>query len=254
MIDPVALEIGPLQIRWYGILMATALLLGAILALREARRQGINEDKFLNVLLVAIPFGFIGARLYYVAFKWDYYSQFPGEIIAIWHGGIAIHGGILGAFLAGYIMIRISKMNFWQIGDIVAPSIILGQAIGRWGNYFNQEAYGYIVDKATIPWAMMIDGAYRHPTFLYESIWNLIGFIVLIWARKKEWIKRGEILLGYFVFYSLGRFMVEGFRTDSLMLGSFRIAQVMSVVLLIGSISLIIYRRKKLAKEENEAI
>ncbi|SMB89381.1 Prolipoprotein diacylglyceryl transferase [Desulfonispora thiosulfatigenes DSM 11270] len=245
MIDPVALEIGPLQIRWYGILMSTALLLGTILALREIRRQNIDEDKFLNVLLVAIPFGFIGARLYYVIFKWDYYSQFPSEIPAVWHGGLAIHGGIIGAFIAGYIMVRISKLNFWQIGDIVAPSLILGQAIGRWGNFINQEAYGYVVDKAKVPWAMMIDGAYRHPTFLYESIWNLIGFLALLWARKKSWIKQGEILLGYFIFYSLGRFMVEGFRTDSLMLGPLRIAQVMSIALLIGAISLIVMRRKK---------
>lgn len=245
MFDPIAFEIGPVQVRWYGILISTALLIGTILALREVRRKGIDEDKFLNIILVSIPFGFIGARLYYVIFRWDYYSRFPSEIPAVWHGGLAIHGGVIGAFIAGFVMIRLSKMNFWEIGDIAAPSLILGQAIGRWGNFFNQEAYGYAVDPNKVPWAMWIDGAYRHPTFLYESIWDLLGFVVLIWARRKPWIKQGEILLGYFVFYSLGRFIVEGLRTDSLMLGPLRIAQVMSIALALISLCVIWYRRRK---------
>jgi len=245
MIDPVAFEIGPLQVRWYGILMSTALLVGTLLALSEVRRQKINEDKFMNILIVAIPAGFVGARLYYVAFRWEYYSRFPSEIPAVWHGGLAIHGALIGAFLAGILMIRYYTMNFWKLGDIVAPSLIIGQAIGRWGNFINQEAYGYEVDPARIPWAMWIDGAYRHPTFLYESLWDLLGFVFLIWLRRRSYIKEGETFLSYFIFYSLGRFIIEGFRTDSLMLGPLRMAQVISIFFIVVSILLVWYRRRK---------
>lgn len=255
MIDPIAFEIGPLEIgsmvigpiavRWYGILIATAILIGTIIALREVQRQRIDEDKFMNILIAAIPAAFIGARLYYVLFRWDYYSQYPGEIPAVWHGGLAIHGGIIGALLVGWLMVRYYNVNFWQLADIVAPSLILGQAIGRWGNYFNQEAYGYAVDPQQIPWAMWIDGAYRHPTFLYESIWNILVFILLLYLRRQHFIRRGEVFLTYLITYSIGRFIVEGFRTDSLMLGPLRAAQVISIVLIIGAILLMWYRRRK---------
>ncbi|MFZ7102266.1 MAG: prolipoprotein diacylglyceryl transferase [Peptococcaceae bacterium] len=245
MIDPIAFEIGPFQIRWYGILMSTAILIGTFLALREIRRKGIDEDKFMNVLIAAIPAGFIGARLYYVIFKWDYYSKYPAEIPAVWHGGLAIHGAVIGAFLVGYLMIRHYNMNFWQLADIAAPGLIIGQAIGRWGNFINQEAYGYAVDPEKIPWAMWIDGAYRHPTFLYESIWNLLGFILLLWLRRRNFIREGEVFLSYLMYYSLGRGIIEGFRTDSLMLGPLRIAQVMSLSLILIAAVLIWYRRRK---------
>lgn len=245
MVDPIAFQIGPIAIRWYGILISTALLLGIFIALKEVRRQGIDEDKFFNILIIGIPFAFIGARLYYVIFRWDYYSQFPSEIPAVWHGGLAIHGGLIGAFAAAYFVIRFYKMNFWQLGDIAAPSFILGQAIGRWGNFFNQEAYGYIVDPQKVPWAMWIDGAYRHPTFLYESLWNLAIFIFLLVIRRRDWVQQGEILLSYFMLYSLGRLFIEGFRTDSLMLGPIRVAQLISLVLILFSAFLIWYRRKR---------
>ena len=247
MIDPIAFEIGPLQIRWYGILTSTALLLGTILALMEIRKKGIDEDKFMNILIAAIPAGFLGARLYYVLFSGhlDYYLANPGEILAIWHGGLAIHGGIIGAFLAGGLMVRHYKMSFWQLGDIVAPSLILGQAIGRWGNYFNQEAYGFEVDPERVPWAMWIDGAYRHPTFLYESLWNLLIFGFLLWFRRRPGLKQGEVLLSYFILYSAGRFLIESFRTDSLMLGPLRVAQVISIALIGGALLLIWYRRRQ---------
>lgn len=255
MVDPIAFEIGPIEIgpieiglisvRWYGILIATAILIGTIIALREVRRQRINEDKFMNILIAAIPAAFIGARLYYVLFRWDYYSQYPAEIPAVWHGGLAIHGGIIGALLVGGLMIRYYNMNFWQLTDIVAPSLILGQAIGRWGNFFNQEAYGYEVDPEQVPWAMWIDGAYRHPTFLYESIWNVLIFIFLLWLRRQHFIRRGEVFLTYLMTYSVGRFIVEGFRTDSLMLGPLRAAQFISILLILGAAIFMWYRRKK---------
>lgn len=245
MIDPIAFEIGPISVRWYGILMSTAILVGTFLALREIHRQGINEDKFMNILIAAIPAGFIGARLYYVLFRWDYYSINPAEIPAVWHGGLAIHGAIIGAFLVGALMIRYYNMSFWQLADIVAPSLIIGQAIGRWGNFINQEAYGYEVDPETVPWAMWIDGAYRHPTFLYESLWNFMVFFLLLWLRRQHFIKRGEVFLGYLMTYSVGRFIVEGFRTDSLMLGPLRAAQVLSIILVLAAGGLLWYRRKK---------
>ncbi|MGI6225311.1 MAG: prolipoprotein diacylglyceryl transferase [Peptococcales bacterium] len=251
MIDPIAFQfgpigpIGPISIRWYGILMSTAILVGTFLALREVHRQGINEDKFMNILIAAIPAGFIGARLYYVAFRWDYYSQYPSEIPAVWHGGLAIHGAILGAFLVGGLMIRYYNMDFWQLADIVAPSLIIGQAIGRWGNFINQEAYGYEVDPEKVPWAMWIDGAYRHPTFLYESIWNLLIFTFLIWLRRQRFINKGEVFLSYLMTYSFGRFIVEGFRTDSLMLGPLRAAQVISIIFFLFAAIFLWYRRKK---------
>ncbi|NLT94506.1 MAG: prolipoprotein diacylglyceryl transferase [Clostridia bacterium] len=255
MIDPIAfqlgpvkigpLEVGPISVRWYGILIATAILIGTIIALREVQRQRVDEDKFMNILIAAIPAAFIGARLYYVIFRWDYYSKNLAEIPAVWHGGLAIHGGIIGALLVGGLMIRYYNMNFWQLADIAAPSMILGQAIGRWGNYFNQEAYGYEVDPEQIPWAMWIDGAYRHPTFLYESLWNLLVFIFLLWLRRQRFIRQGEVFLYYIMAYSIGRFVIEGFRTDSLMLGPLRAAQVVSIVFILIGVIFIWYRRRK---------
>lgn len=239
--DPVAFQIGPLEVRWYGILIATALALGTYLAYREAARQKIHPDHVLNIVIVAMPLAFIGARIYYVVFRWfEYYRFHPSEIFAIWHGGLAIHGALLFGVLGGFLVVRRSKLNFWQMADIVAPSIILGQALGRWGNFFNQEAYGYPTD---LPWGIYVAGAYRHPTFLYESLWNFAVFVFLVWFRKREATKSGEIFLSYLVLYSFGRFFVEGFRTDSLMLGPLRVAQVLSIALIVGGIYLI-WRRK----------
>ncbi|HHV71906.1 MAG TPA: prolipoprotein diacylglyceryl transferase [Clostridia bacterium] len=240
--DPIALQIGPIVIRWYGLLIALAFIIGLLLAMREAKIQSFNVDHLLNVVILGGILGIIGARAYYVIFKWSYYMEYPWEIPAIWHGGLAIHGGLIGAIIAGLLYTKREKLSFWQLADIVSPSIILGQAIGRWGNFFNQEAYGYPTD---LPWAMYIDGAYRHPTFLYEFIWNLIVFFFLLWLRRRKGIRRGEVFLAYLIGYSLGRLIIEGFRTDSLMLGPFRVAQLISLVFIIGSAFLIYYRRKK---------
>ncbi len=245
MPDPILIEIGFLKIRWYGVLIAAAILVGTFLALKEIKKKNIDEDKFMNVLLTAIPVAFISARLYYVAFNWDYYSLNPGEIPAVWNGGLAIHGGIIGAFSVAWIMLKYYKISFWQVADAVAPSMVLGQAIGRWGNYFNQEAYGYEVDPVSLPWAMWIDGAYRHPTFLYESLWNIGIFFLLILIREKFKLKEGLLLAIYLGGYSIGRFFIEGFRTDSLMLGSLRMAQVTSLIFIIISIVLYIYLSRK---------
>lgn len=235
--DPIAFEIGPLSVRWYGILISSGVALGILLAYKECIRQKIDPDHVLTIAIFALPAAFIGARLYYVIFRWSEYYQFhPDEILAVWHGGLAIHGGVIGGVLAGWLVVRKYGLNFWKMADIMAPSIILGQAIGRWGNYFNQEAYGYATD---VPWAMFIDGAYRHPTFLYEFIWNMSVFAYLIYRRYQPNVKQGELFISYFILYSIGRLIIESFRTDSLMIGPLRIAQVISIGLII--IGVIIY-------------
>ena len=243
-INPVAFSLGPITVRWYGLLIATAMLIAAIGGCKMMRKAGINEDDFLTIFMVTIVAAILGARAYYVIFELPYYIQHPDEIIAIWHGGLAVHGGLLAGVTSIYLGCRHYKISFWQFTDIMAPFMILGQAIGRWGNFFNQEAYGYEVDPTTVPWAMWIDGAYRHPTFLYESCWDLLVFFVLLWLIRQAWVRRGEIALSYLMFYSVGRVVVEGFRTDSLMLGPLRMAQVMSLVLFTGALLILLYRRK----------
>jgi len=241
-----------LEIRWYGVLMATAVAVGTYLAYKEAERQRVNPDHVVNLVLLAAPLGWIGARLYFVLFQWDYYGQNLAEIPKVWHGGLAIHGGLITGVLVGWLFTRKYRLNFWQMADIIAPSVILGQAIGRWGNFFNQEAHGgevtrgfleglhlpqFIIDQ------MYINGTYYHPTFLYESIWNFVGFGLLLLLRRVN-LRRGELFLSYVIWYSIGRFFVEGMRTDSLMLTeSLRIAQVISIALVLLAIGLIVVRR-----------
>jgi prolipoprotein diacylglyceryl transferase len=239
--DPVAFEIFGIKIRWYGIFIATAFFLGTLLASKEAKRRGINEEEIIDLALFAIPAALIGARAYYVIFTWDMYKHNPIEIFNIRGGGLAIHGGVIAGVLVGLIFCKFRKHNFWTFADITAPSIILGQAIGRWGNYTNQEAFGGPTD---LPWGIMIDGVKVHPTFLYESIWNFLSFIFLVWFSRKKSQVEGEVFLLYVILYSLARFFIEGLRTDSLMWGDFRVAQIVSVVSILLA-ALVLYRRKK---------
>lgn len=249
--NPIAFEIGPISVHWYGILIACAFLIGVWGTLRESRLEGLNEDHVLNLVIAVIICAIIGARAYYVIFEWDYYSQNPAEIIATWHGGLAIHGGVIGGILAASVCAWRYHLRIWQMLDIISPYLILGQAIGRWGNFFNQEAYGYAVDPSKVPWAMFIDGAWRHPTFLYESIWDILGFFLLILAARSPKLKEGDIALLYFIYYSVGRFIIEGFRTDSLMLGSLRAAQVVCIIAIVVSVAIIILRRDKAPSRAN---
>lgn len=257
-INPIAIELGPLSIHWYGVIIGAGLLLGLLLALRESDKRGLPKETFLDLILFAVPISIISARIYYVIFQWDYYAQHPGEIIAIWNGGIAIHGALIGAVLTAYVFCRVKKISFWKVADIAAPSILLGQAIGRWGNFINQEAYGsevsrQFLENLYIPdWIinqMYIDGvsglAYYHPTFLYESIWSIVGVVVLLLLRKVN-LRRGELFLTYVIWYSVGRFFIEGLRTDSLMLtDTLRMAQIISIVLIVGAVLTLIIRRVK---------
>lgn len=226
-LDPVAFSIGSLSVHWYGLIIGTGALLGLLLAIREGKRFGLTSDFFLDLMLYGVPSAIIAARLYYVGFKWDYYSQHPGEIVAIWNGGIAIYGAILGALICGYFYSRSKGYSFWRIVDICAPSLLVGQMIGRWGNYVNQEAYGGPVDEsflrhtlhlpAFIVDQMNVDGTYHHPTFFYESMWSLLGLIILFVIRRQwKWLRAGEMFFAYLIWYSIGRFFIEALRTDSL--------------------------------------
>ncbi|RDY28549.1 prolipoprotein diacylglyceryl transferase [Romboutsia weinsteinii] len=239
--DRIAFTIFGIDVMWYGILMATGMILGTLIALKEAKRVGIEEDDVLNLAIIAIPVGLLGARLYYVLFNWGYYSQNPSQILNFRGGGMAIHGALIAGILTGYIYTKVKKINFFKMADAVMLGMPLAQAIGRWGNYINGEAHGGQTD---LPWGIMVDGAKVHPTFLYESIWNL-GIFIFLWLFRKKKQYEGQIIVYYITLYSLGRFFIEGLRTDSLMIGPLRMAQVISLVGVVGGIVAHIYLSKK---------
>lgn len=239
--DRVAFTIFGIDVMWYGILMATGMILGTFLAIKEAKRVGISEDDVLNLAMCAIPSGVIGARLYYVIFNWSYYSQNPSQILNFRGGGMAIHGALIGGILAGFIYTRIRKINFFKMADIALIGMPLAQAIGRWGNYINGEAHG---GPTNLPWGIMVDGVKVHPTFLYESIWDF-GLFIFLWMFRKKKKYEGQLAVYYIILYSLGRFFIEGLRTDSLMIGPLRMAQVISLIGVIGGIIAHIYLLKK---------
>lgn len=237
-----AVDLGPIEIRWYGLLIASAVLIGTYLSRYLAKRRGLNPDIIYDLIIWLVIAAIPSARLYYVLFEWQKYAQHPDWIVQIWRGGIAIHGAILGGLIAALIFARLKQIPFWQLADIVAPSLILGQAIGRWGNFFNSEAFGR---PTNLPWKLYIPApnrplgyeqfAYYHPTFLYESLWNMMVFALLLTLffralKSRPKLKLGTIFLVYLVTYSIGRFWIEGLRTDSLMLGVLRIAQVVSLL------------------------
>lgn len=238
----IAFELGPLTIRWYGLLIMTALWLGVPLAQALGQRRGLDPVRIGDLVIWLVLGALPGARLYYVAFEWARYADHPAQVFAIWQGGIAIHGAILGGAIATWIFARYHRMSFWLLADVIAPPLALGQAIGRWGNFFNSEAFG---SPTNLPWRLYIpppqrpDGlsqvAFYHPTFLYESLWNLgvLGLLLQLffWGQHPAHrLKPGTIFLVYAVAYSLGRVWIEALRLDSLMLGPLKMAQVISLV------------------------
>lgn len=245
--DPIAFEILGFQIRWYGIFIATGLLLATMLILQRAKKLGFEEDTIIDLVIVCMPSAIIGARLYYVLFNWSYYQGDILKMINIRGGGLAIHGGVIAGVLAGWIYTRIKKLDFTKLIDIVAPGLILGQAIGRWGNFFNNEAHGGPTD---LPWGIMVDGVRVHPTFFYEFVWNLLVLGVLLKHRDNKKFD-GEVFLLYMGMYSIGRFFIEGMRTDSLMLGPLRMAQVISIAFIVLGFGSIWFIRKQIAKKES---
>jgi phosphatidylglycerol:prolipoprotein diacylglycerol transferase len=254
-INRVAFELFGLQIYWYAIIIVSGIALALWMSNREAVRVGLKEDDMTNFILWALPIAIIGARLYYILFDLEPYLADPIQIFNTRSGGLAIYGGLIAAVIVLIVYTRHNFIDPWLFLDVVAPGVMLGQAMGRWGNFTNHEAYGgettrQFLESLHLPQFiinnMYIDGAFRQPTFFYESMWSLLGLILILIIRKKVAVKRGELFLGYVTWYSFGRFFVEGMRTDSLyFFGELRVSQVLSLVLFVGGIALLYYRRKK---------
>jgi phosphatidylglycerol:prolipoprotein diacylglycerol transferase len=258
LLKPILLTIGNIEIHWYGLLIASGIVIAYLIGRKLAFREGIDEEYILEAVFLGVILGVICARLYYVAFTWDYYSQHLNEIFMTWNGGLAIHGGIIGGIFAAFLYTKYRKkanLKFLQATDLFIVVLPLAQAIGRWGNFTNYEAYG---SPTNLPWKMFIPTLYRmpgysefeffHPTFLYESVLDTLIFIFLLtWILKKR-KKYGEITGIYLILYSIGRFLIEGLRLDSLYINNkFRTAQVISIVFLILGI-VILFVCKKFGK------
>ncbi|MHC5372706.1 prolipoprotein diacylglyceryl transferase [Enterococcus sp. LJL120] len=255
-INRVAFNLFGIEIYWYALIIVAGIIIAMWMSSREALRVGMQKDDVGDFMLWALPIAIVGARLYYILFDLPKYLADPIQIFNIRSGGLAIYGGLIAGGIVVFFFTRYRFINTWTFLDIAAPSVLLAQAFGRWGNFMNHEAYGgdttrsfleslhlpnFIIDN------MYIDGIYRQPTFLYESTWSLIGVILLLVLRKRHgFFKQGEVFLTYIAWYSFGRFFVEGMRTDSLYLfANIRVSQVLSVILFVGAIAIIIWRRKK---------
>lgn len=239
-LNPVAFELGGLSVRWYGIIICVGFLLAGAYALRRCKSFGVTEDDITDFALFLLPSVIIGARLYYVFSRWDYYGKNPDQIIKIWEGGLAIYGGIIAGVIVAVIFAKTKHIDFLGLGDVAVICLLIGQFIGRWGNFMNAEAFGC---ATSLPWGMSINGADPcHPTFLYESLWNLAGFIALHFYSKRRRFK-GEIILLYFGWYGLGRAWIEGLRTDSLYLGNtdIRVSQLLAVVSFVLCLAALLY-------------
>jgi phosphatidylglycerol:prolipoprotein diacylglycerol transferase len=242
--NPIAFTIFGYDIMWYGVLISSAMVLAVIIMYIRAESHGIDKERILDVVIFAIPAGVIGARLYYVFSNWNFYQGDIYKIIDIRSGGLAIHGGLIAGFLVAVLLFRHYKIRPLNGLDLAIPTVALAQSIGRWGNYFNQEAYG---SPTNLPWAINIDGVMVHPTFLYESIWCLFLFFFLSYLDKNRRFE-GQIFLLYGILYSAERFFVEALRTDSLMVGSFKTAQLVSILVFI-SFSITYYYLNRKSKE-----
>ena len=257
--NPIMFNLFGLEIRWYSFFLLIAMIIGILLLKAEAKRFEMNWDFIFNLAFWTIIFGILGARIYYVAFNWSLYKGDLLSIFKVWEGGLAIHGGLIAGAITLFVYCNKNKANTLKVIDMALPSVIIAQAIGRWGNFFNSEAHGMAtslsrLEELHIPnfiiKGMHINGVYYQPTFLYESIWCLLGFIILIIIRKNKYTKVGTITGTYLIWYSLGRFFIEHLRTDSLMIGGFRVAQIVSIILFALGLVLII-RNKRQSKFEN---
>ena len=256
-LDDTMLRIGSFTIQWYGVLIAVGYLLAVLYGLKNANRLGVDPDRMIDVALVTTVMAFIGARLYYVLFSSDLsdYLAKPITILQVWNGGLAIYGGIIVAFLFGPIMCKIKKVPVWAMFDLASLGFLIGQSVGRWGNFFNQEAFG---DNTDLPWAMTGDiiaagvngTGYDidkpvHPTFLYESLWCILGFILLHLLSKHFYKFKGSVFCGYLIWYGTGRFFIESLRTDSLRIGILKVSQLVAVVAVAGGIILALVLRRR---------
>ena len=227
--NPVAFTVFGIEVRWYGVLIALGMVLATLLTYKRAPRHGLEPDRVLDFILICIPVGIIGARLYYVVFNWSMYEGDFLKIINLRLGGLAIHGGLIFGIAAAVILCAVWKIRPLNIMDLAVPGVALAQAIGRWGNYFNSEAHG---GPTELPWAVTVNGQTYHPTFLYESIWCFLLFLFLIYMDNHRRFE-GQIFLLYGILYSVERFFVEALRTDSLLIGPFKQAQVLSLSVII---------------------
>lgn len=254
-LNDTAFQIGSIEIKWYGVIISLAVVLCIILGLRSCEKHGLTKDDVLDYIIFAIPSAIVGARLYYVIFEWDRYKHNLLSIFDYTNGGLAVYGGVIAALLALFFVSRYKKHSFLNVAGFAMPYIILGQAIGRWGNFFNQEAFGC---ETTLPWGMTGNKIQAlgytelvHPTFLYESLWCFAAFAVLMIYRKKWEKSDRECLYLYMILYGIERTVVEGLRTDSLYIGNtdIRVSQVLSAVLVIAGIALFIYTKVKQNKD-----
>lgn len=255
MLSPTAISIGGYSISWYGIMIAIGFLLALWYGMKNAKRVGVLPDKMIDVVICCLPAGIIGARLYYVFFSWDSYRDNLLDILKIWNGGLAIYGGVIGAIVAGFFVCKWRKVKFSAMLDLAAPGFLIGQGIGRWGNFFNIEAYG---SNTTLPWGMWSEKIVSdystlssagegfnpmnpvHPCFLYESLWCILGFFLIHFLVSKHRKFDGQVFLTYLGWYGLERLFVEGLRIDSLMLGNLRVSQVLAGLLVAFSVVAII--------------
>lgn len=243
----IALQLGPLTIHWYGVIIGIGILLCYGYVVLELKRRRMDIKPIDDMAFWLILSGVLGARLYYVIFNFSYFFQHPAEIFQIWKGGLAIHGALLGGAAAYFFFCFRRKLLLLLYADVIMPGVLFAQALGRWGNFFNNEAFGRPTD---LPWKLFIpeanrpqqyiDFSYFHPTFLYESLWNLTGFLFLVFLSRRFTHSHGVTSFAYLLWYSIGRFFIEGLRTDSLYLGPLRAAQMMSIILfLIGLLGLV---------------
>ena len=258
--NPVAFTIFNLEIKWYSVLILLGIMIAWLLINHESRKFKISNDFVTNLIFWTIVMGIIGARAYYVAFNFDYYKDNIGEIFKIWEGGLAIHGGLILGGLTLILYCRKYKVPAFRMLDISVPYLLLAQAIGRWGNFFNGEAYGSITSYTALKnvkiipefviQGMNINGSYHVPTFYYESLWCLLGVIVLLIIRKLKYIRLGQTFSLYLIWYSLGRFFIESERTDSLMFGELKAAQLVSIILFVIGIIIFLVQLRKPKLEE----
>ena len=242
-----SIALGNFNIYYYGLVIALGLLLAVMYACKRSKEFGLKEDDILDGVLWVTPFAIVCARAYYVAFSWEAYADNPISVFYIWEGGIAIYGGVLGAIIGMAVLCKVKKLPLTTVLDLILTAFLIGQSIGRWGNFFNREAFGAATDafsrmglfnKVTETWE------YYHPTFLYESLWNAAGFVLLHFlSRNRKY--DGQIALGYAAWYGLGRSIIEGLRVDSLWWGPFRVSQVLAAVTCLAAVSILIYQNFK---------
>lgn len=258
--DPILITIGNFEVKWYSVLILIGMIVAYFGIMKETDRFKIDKNFIINIIFWTVIFGIIGARLYYVVFNWDFYGHNFSEIYKTWNGGLAIHGGILLGGLTVFIYCKKYKFSAGKVLDMFAPFILFAQAIGRWGNFFNSEAYGNFTSYAQLKSfkiipefvikGMQINGNYYLPMFYFESLWCIIGFIVLLFIRRIKTIKNGQLICLYIMWYSFGRFFIEMQRTDSLLLGNLRVAQVVSVILFIVAYIVLLVKAKKNKKDD----